>query len=577
MTTTLRDALLLDVVMAMAAHFWFNRNEPKSLVVLLIELSFLTIPSTILMTPHLESTFQAFMLAFVVFVAALLGSISLYRLSFVHPLAKYPGPWQCKLSKLWGASIAWKGKPHVYYKKLHHEYGPIVRIGPNELSIIDADMIPNILGVSGMPKGPMWEGRRILPSKNFNQNNSLTSVRDLRRHAELRKPWNAAFKPSFIADHEGMLIARAEQFIAKLKELCSPKNAQQTIDIALWINYFTFDFMGDLAFGGVYSLMRDGDTEEVLLKMKRGIFLPSVSQHIPWLLGALRAMPFIGSDARAYGLFGVEQAKKRAALQDSIKRKDLFYYLLESDEAESKIPALPKIVSSALLAIVAGSDTTASVLANICYFLLREPEYMDSLRAELDKEFPPSDPNETIGIDSLAQLPFLNAVINETLRLQPPVPTSLQRAPALGSGGKSLGGSMYISEGTAVLVSPYVIHRCPRYFSPDPDRFWPGRWLSQDPSVVVDRAAFIPFSTGPANCPGRLHRHLFQVPATFLPFDGVLAMVELRYLTCLVIRTFDISFSRDYDPTLWEENLVDRFVMLKGELPVNLRIRKAES
>jgi len=73
----------------------------------------------------------------------------------------------------------------------------------------------------------------------------------------------------------------------------------------------------------------------------------------------------------------------------------------------------------------------------------------------------------------------------------------------------------------------------------------------------LNRAAFIPFSGGPANCPGK-----------------PLAIIELRYLTCLLVRTFDIEFREDYNVSKWEEELVDRFVMLKGELQVKIKQRK---
>jgi len=114
----------------------------------------------------------------------------------------------------------------------------------------------------------------------------------------------------------------------------------------------------------------------------------------------------------------------------------------------------------------------------------------------------------------------------------------------------------FIPEGTALLIPPYSLHRNPRYFSPSPNDYWPDRWLSDDPSIILDRSAFIPFSTGQANCPGK-----------------PLALLELRYLTCLLVRTFDISFVKGYDPAKWEMELLDRFVMVKGELPVEISLR----
>ena len=68
-------------------------------------------------------------------------------------------------------------------------------------------------------------------------------------------------------------------------------------------------------------------------------------------------------------------------------------------------------MSSSLLAIVAGSDTTSFVLSNLFYYLLSHPEYFQRLRAAIDQVFPPSDLNETINPQKLNDLPFLNAVM----------------------------------------------------------------------------------------------------------------------------------------------------------------------
>src|SRR5258705_531663 len=75
-----------------------------------------------------------------------------------------------------------------------------------------------------------------------------------------------------------------------------------------------------------------------------------------------------------------------------------------------------------------------------------------------------------------------------------------------------------IPEGTGITITPYVIHRDARYFSPRPNEFWPERWfvtprsfpsetaaaakgrLVEEENWVLDRAAYIPFSYGPGNC-----------------------------------------------------------------------------
>ena len=154
-------------------HVWYRNNEPKSLVLPVASTIILCIPSSILLLPHVGSFSIAFSLAFITFLAAFFGSISLYRLSPFHPLAKYPGPILCKLTKFWTAWISLGGRAHIYYKKLHDKYGPIVRIGesvsglpvwkylqvaltsgPNELSIINVELVTSILASQELPKGP---------------------------------------------------------------------------------------------------------------------------------------------------------------------------------------------------------------------------------------------------------------------------------------------------------------------------------------------------------------------------------------------------------------------------------------
>lgn len=63
------------------------------------------------------------------FFVALLSSVTFYRVSPFHPLARYPGPVLCKISKLWTAYVASQGKLHLYHKELHEKYGSIVRVG----------------------------------------------------------------------------------------------------------------------------------------------------------------------------------------------------------------------------------------------------------------------------------------------------------------------------------------------------------------------------------------------------------------------------------------------------------------
>lgn len=113
-----------------ATHQWFRKHEPKSIPLLLVVLAIVpSFPAYSLLSLNIYSSVLSVAFVYSLFIFSLLTSIGIYRVSPFHPLANVPGPLVCKLSKLWAAWIAYGGKAHLYYQKLHQKYGPIVRIG----------------------------------------------------------------------------------------------------------------------------------------------------------------------------------------------------------------------------------------------------------------------------------------------------------------------------------------------------------------------------------------------------------------------------------------------------------------
>ena len=84
---------------------------------------------TTLYLPYANSPILAALNVFGLFWSTLIISILVYRASPWHPLAKYPGPLICKLTKFRLAFISLRGKQHLYYFQLHKKYGDVVRIG----------------------------------------------------------------------------------------------------------------------------------------------------------------------------------------------------------------------------------------------------------------------------------------------------------------------------------------------------------------------------------------------------------------------------------------------------------------
>jgi cytochrome P450 len=107
-----------------------------------------------------------------------------------------------------------------------------------------------------------------------------------------------------------------------------------------------------------------------------------------------------------------------------------------NEDGEGAHPPLSKeaVVDESMLALIAGSDTTGTALANAMFYLITHPECMSRLRAELDAAAGEgAAQNADAEGDRLAELKYLQAVINETLRLQPVGPNGVQRkAPEAG-------------------------------------------------------------------------------------------------------------------------------------------------
>lgn len=140
---------------------------------------------------------------------------------------------------------------------------------------------------------------------------------------------------------------------------------------------------------------------------------------------------------------------------------------------------------------LAGHDTTASALSWTWYLLAQHPVVEARLHAELAAVLGGRAP--TAG--DLPQLPYLDRVLSESLRLYPPA-WSFARCPI---GEYRLGDSVLPGEST-VIISPYVVHHDPRWY-PDPFTFDPERWT---PAARAARPkfAYIPFGGGPHLCIG---------------------------------------------------------------------------
>ncbi|KAF8899918.1 cytochrome P450 [Gymnopilus junonius] len=546
------DSLLAVIGTGIAVHLIFKKIEAHDPRISLPLILGVPLALSGLYLPHVASFSKAALIAFPLFWTSTLTSIALYRLSPWHPLAKYPGPILCKLSKFYLAFMSTGGKQHLYYAQLHEKYGDAVRVGPNEIVIRDVNAVASILGNNGLPKGPFWDGR--VPEDQIVK--PLIAIRDKTEHTRRRRPWTRALSTTALKDYEDLVIKRVNQLIEALATQPSP------VDLTKWISYFAYDTMSDLA-GGT-EMMAQGDASSLWLLLEAGQKNAIFMGQVPWLGKLYLRYPKFAEDLKAFRAY----AKNRAMIRrkGTSPHKDIFHYLMDEDNVASIPPTPEEIISDGGLAIIAGSDTTSSAITHLFYFLMTHPTNYNRLQKEIDDN---SD-NLQDGTKQ-AHMPYLNAVINEALRLYPPVLSGSQRTPDEGSGGKML-GSYFLPEGNNVFLSTYSLHRDPRCFSPLPDTFLPERWLAEQQRVELEpkifsnaneyihnTAAFIPFSQGPTNCAGKN-----------------LAYLEMRMAVCLIMNRLEVKLQEGYNPQRWNDDMLDYFVTKKGVLPIVVTARQPE-
>lgn len=149
------------------------------------------------------------------------------------------------------------------------------------------------------------------------------------------------------------------------------------------------------------------------------------------------------------------------------------------------------IRDQALTMLIAGHDTSTSLLAWTLYLLDSHPEFTTQVRAEIDSKLEGRSP----GIEHLDELQLLRHAIDESLRLYPPIHLSNRIA------AEDIEFSDYqIPAGTRVMLSIYLTQRDPRYW-PDPERFDPSRFARTSVSSRTPYS-FIPFGGGKRNCIG---------------------------------------------------------------------------
>lgn len=245
-------------------------------------------------------------------------------------------------------------------------------------------------------------------------------------HGRQRRILAHAFSMQALKDQEGLLMQYADLRVSRLREEAAKSEA---IDMCKYLNWTTFDIIADLAFGEPFGCLADVATKpyvDMIMNSVKGIRFHYVKTYWPWVnnFGSL----FIDKAAIQRRQDTLEWVKKQThkRMGNEMKRPDFTALILEhrDDHGEKQSLSNAEIVSNAALMLSAGTETTATVLSAATFLLLKHPEIMTKVTAEVRSRF---NSQEEITVDAVNELTYMIACLTEALRYLPPVPAGFVR------------------------------------------------------------------------------------------------------------------------------------------------------
>jgi cytochrome P450 len=472
--------------------------------------------------PGLLSTITAspFRSAFAVFVLYRLCLI-VYRL-FFHPLSKIPGP---KLTAATGLVEGYYNVvlPGMYFRaiqQMHDQYGPIVRVRPNEIHIRDTAFYNTIYN----------QDPKFQKASYAIDDGPLLWTADSAAHKAKRRPYAPYFSRQSIVALEDLI----HESVGRLcSDLSLALRSHSEADVSLLYRAFLADNICEYMFGRSLGLQSNLDLARDFIKSHRvGFRIIYLFFEVPGFIWAIeRLIQILPASAPMKLTFQFEddvgeelqrlqrQKSSDRIAQDKTTRKTILHGLLESGN-----PIIHRNVSKdANSFFQAGYETTGHTLDVATVHVLSNPAIHAKLIQVLRERWPPSSKiRPAPSLVELEKIPYLQAVAKEALRMSLGVS---RRLPRVNHDNAVQYGGYEIPPGWRISMNQSDILSDPEHF-PDPYTFNPERWLRNGILHTDLDKYFVIFSRGSRDCIGR-----------------ELAKAELIICLATIFRRFDLQLA----------------------------------
>ncbi|KAH8820178.1 cytochrome P450 [Xylogone sp. PMI_703] len=420
----------------------------------------------------------------------------IYRI-FFNPIRKIPGPFWARKTHLWKAYHMYKRDLHQVILKAHEKYGPVVRIGPNDVNFQSRDAIDPIYKAGrAMPKTHFYDGFTAIHP-------NLFSTRDETFHAIRRRQMSHSFSTATLLKFEPTFDKHLDRLYRNVEG-----SAGQVFDMKAFGSCYAYDIICELAFEKDFNTQDHPSLEKI----------PRIADHI--LVGALyglvpsllpysmkigNRLPLPGLQkllASRRGLSAQANEYVKAAIEKHKEgeRESLLANILEARDPETGARlTIEEICSESFAFLVAGSHTTSATLGFLFYHLMHNRYVAEKLTAELQANLSLyEDGGKQVSYAGIkSKLPYTMACIKENFRITAVFNMPL---PRLVTDPKGVDISGYhIPQGTSVSMVSHALHHDPRFWGADHDKFIPERWIEGD----ISFNEIMPFGIGHRACIGR--------------------------------------------------------------------------
>ncbi|KAL8759746.1 MAG: hypothetical protein Q9199_000552 [Rusavskia elegans] len=457
-----------------------------------------------------------------------------------------PGPRLASFSSLW--KIAGVLKQDMPWRNIavHEQYGPLVRIGPNHVSTSDVEALKVIYGFTNVFRksaffsiGEGWYEGKKLPT--------LFTTQDNEYHAALKRASAKAFTMTSITALEPFVSTCVDLLLTRIEQVTD--GGEKALDISPWLQYYAFDVLGEVSFGRQLGFLESGtDVDKNIEGIEMVLKYVSLIGQTPKIHDFLIGNPLLPKlfpefeKMNKIQEFAIAMIKERQ--RTPADRKDILARLLEVHEKDPSQLSFRELVAI----------TTTNIA--VFYYLGKNPTAYTALQQEIDLANSEKRLSRPATYNECARLPYLSAVINETMRIHPATGFVLERL--VPAGGTNICG-VYLPANTVVGANTWVIHHNKSVFGADHDVFKPERWIHGSEAQRAE-----------------MHRCLIAVSdnmsLTLRSYTSLLlrGAAEMWKVVADIVRTYDFELA---DPDMvWK--VYGSWFVKQGPIPMKFHKRK---